>query len=76
MLLLDTHLLPHLIGLMFLYLVLQEVDIEHELGIEIAHDDDDDEDDEVEEKHEGATGCCEQRMRCWVCPNSIFPEAW
>jgi hypothetical protein len=42
--------------------MLQEVDIEHELGIEIAHDDD--EDDEVEEKHEGATDGSGFRFWC------------
>lgn len=36
---------------------LQEVDIEHELGIELAHDDDDEE--HEEEKHEGVL----QRIR-------------
>lgn len=45
--------------------VLQEVDIEHELGIELAHDDDEEDHDEHEEdKHEGTECDAPARLVC------------
>jgi len=59
---------------------LQEVDIEKELGMEVAHDDD--EDDVEEEKHEGEYGIgyepllncsCSVHSQCWVCQEAAPP---